>query len=407
MRPIRIPFFRIFYSTTYTILFAILIILLAVSPGEIIYQCVRGKSLQEPIVIGGVYLVTAIIAIFVYASRLYTFRSVLSAIPKTYIPIEQGEVGKSVRRMIANALERSQLIAWDSRPRDVRPEQQQEQQQTGKKLHHHRPGTAERTLSNFKRKSHLKDTVIPISPSAPPWGIVAHPGWSSPATDDLPELQFSNVLAELPNLIEAKAVSLAPNSTDTTFINGGNFGDVPFPDSNMVALLQRSTAMDLRTYLSHLSGLGFIEPLALGAQFLALYEYARFSSESLTEQQFRRLMQLFTEILTCMDNVDPQVLLDLQFRLSAEPGADISSSISGSPASSIRAPVAHSISSTSKNGSIQGSVRRMRLSRTSSDREYSPKSVIRQDLPSEVSSMISTGSVVRHGSITEEDFPNS
>ncbi|KAF2233989.1 hypothetical protein EV356DRAFT_432105, partial [Viridothelium virens] len=386
---IRIPFFRIFYSTTYTILFVILIILLAVSPGEIVYQCIKGKSLQEPIVIGGVYVVTAIIAIFVYASRLYTSRSVLSAIPKTYIPIEPGEVGKSVRRMIVNALERSQLVAWDARPRDVRPEQQQ---QTGKKLPQHRPGTAERTLSNFKRKSHLRDTVIPVTPSAPPWGNVEHPGWSSPASDDLPDLQFSTVISELPNLIEAKAVSLAPGDTDAGSINGGNFGDSPFPDPRVVAILQRSAAMDLRGYLSHLSELGLIEPPTLGAQFLASYEYARFSSESLTEREFRALMDLFTEILACMSNVDPQIVLGIQFKLSAERGLNITPPDTGSPIGSVRPSATPSLASSRENGSAQGSVRYTRMTRSMSPREQSPKSTAPQDQQSEASSMVSTGS---------------
>ncbi|KAL9097133.1 MAG: hypothetical protein Q9165_000560 [Trypethelium subeluteriae] len=402
MRPIRIPFFRIFYSTTYTILFAVLIILLAVSPGEIVYQCIKGKSLQEPIVIGGVYVVTATIAIFVYASRLYTSRSVLSAIPKTYVPIEPGEVGKSVRRMIVNALKRSQLIAWDSRPRDVRPEQQQ---QTGKKLPQHRPGTAERTLSGFKRKSHLQDSVIPVTPSAPPWGNVEHPGWSSPASDDLPDLQFSTVVSELPNLIEAKAVSLAPSDMDTGSISGGNIGDSPFPDPRVVAVLQRSAAMDLRGYLSHLSELGLIEPPTLGARFLALYEYARFSSESLTEREFRRLMDLFTEILTCMSNVDSQIILDLQFKLSAEPELNITFPDAGSPNGSVRAPATPSSASSRKDGSDQESVRYTRTRRSASPRERSPKSIGRQDQQSEASSIFSTGSVVIHSPAIDNESP--
>ena len=338
-------------------------------------------------------MITAMIAIFVYASRLYTRRSVLSAIPKTYIPIEPGEVGKSVRRMIENALERSQLIAWDSRPRDVRPEQEQK----GKKLPQHRPGTTERTFSNFKRKSHLQDTIIPVSPSAPPWGTVEHPGWSSPATDDISDLHFSSVISELPNLIEAKAVSLAPSDIDAGSINAGNFGDSPFPDARVVAILQRSAAMDLRSYLSHLSGLGLIEAPTLGAQFLALYEYARFSSECLTEQQFRTLMELFTEILASMSNVDPQIILDLQFRLSAEPGLNITPPDMDSPIGSLRA----SSSPSMEGGSSQGSVRWKPMSPSLNGRNPSPKSVAQQDLQSDVSSMVSTGSVVRHGSAVE------
>ncbi|KAI9714327.1 MAG: hypothetical protein M1820_000288 [Bogoriella megaspora] len=383
MRSIRIPFFRIFYSSTYTVLFAILIILLAVSPGEIIYQCVRGKSLQEPIVIGGVYLGVAIIAIFVYTARLYSTRSAISAIPKTYIPIEPGEVGKNVRRMIVNALQRSQLIAWDSRPRDVRLDRQP----TGKKVPEHRPGTAERTLSTFKRRSQLHDTVIPITPSKPPWGTVAHPGWSSPSSDDLPDLQFTTVISEFANLIEAKAVSLAPSEIDDGLLQSPSYGDSQFSDPQVVAVLQRPPAMDLRGYLSHLSGLGIIDPPELGAEFLALYEYARFSSMSLTEQQFRTLMDLFTGILTCMGSVDPQIMLDLQSKVSGAPGVPFN--YTGGKESS-------SSASSSKAGSSQGSVRHIsRSSSTEADEELDSLPTQREPV-SETSSVVSTGSVVRH-----------
>lgn len=69
--------------------------------------------------IGGVYVLTALLAIFIYTSRLYTNRTVLAAVGKSWIPVEDGEVGRSIRKMIVKALERSALIAWEGRPRDL------------------------------------------------------------------------------------------------------------------------------------------------------------------------------------------------------------------------------------------------------------------------------------------------
>ena len=45
--------FRIWYSTTYTVLFFILLILLAVSPADTIYQSVTTRTYQKLFVVGG------------------------------------------------------------------------------------------------------------------------------------------------------------------------------------------------------------------------------------------------------------------------------------------------------------------------------------------------------------------
>lgn len=71
--------------------------------------------------IGGTYVLTALIAIFIYSSRLYTNRSVLAGVGKAYIPVEDGEVGRNVRKMIVSQLERSAIIAWEARPTLVLP----------------------------------------------------------------------------------------------------------------------------------------------------------------------------------------------------------------------------------------------------------------------------------------------
>ncbi|KAF2178308.1 hypothetical protein K469DRAFT_718404 [Zopfia rhizophila CBS 207.26] len=299
----RIPLFRIWYSTTYTVLFFILIILLGVTPGDTIYQSIRSNELQKLFVVGGVYLLTFLITILVYSTRLYTNRSVLQAIPKSYIPVEDGEVGRTVRRMIVKALKRSAIVAWESRPRDVRRELYGDDQTgTG-------PSTAEHNHSTFKQRSHLPDsTIISVSASSPPWGHVSHPGWASPISNDLPNLQYWNVVMELPNLIEAKAVSLAPPDPAVD-VQLHTPGDTPMlPDAQVVALLQRPGAMGLREYLGRLSSYGLINPPSLGPKFLSQYEYARFSTQALTETEFRNLMAVFAEILNGMAELDPDII---------------------------------------------------------------------------------------------------
>ncbi|KAF1977646.1 hypothetical protein BU23DRAFT_300257 [Bimuria novae-zelandiae CBS 107.79] len=296
MRIPRIPFFRIWYSTTYTVIFGFLLLLLAISPADTIYQSFKSDELQKIFVIGGVYVLTVLIVLLIYSTRLYTNRSVLQAIPKPYLPIEDGEVGKLVRRMIVKKLRRSAVVAWDSIPRDARGEVGDEDGQgTGRAAHH-------------KRRHAFPATVIPIDPGAPPWGRVSHPGWVSPASADLPNLQYSNVVNELPNLIEAKAVSLAPPdpALETLEDDVLRIQDTPMlPDAQIVALLQRPRAMGLRDYLARLSSFGLLNPPSLGPKFLSLYEYARFSTKCLTEAEFRAIMAVFAEILNGMTELDP------------------------------------------------------------------------------------------------------
>lgn len=294
----RIPtLFRIWYSTTYTVIFGILLVLLAVTPAETVYQSIRSDELQKIFVIGGVYVLTVLAILLVYSTRLYTNRSVLQAIPKPYIPIEDGEVGKLVRRMIVKKLRRSAVVAWDSMPREVRGEAGDEDGQGPARAHHH-----------SKRRHAFPATVIPVNPESPPWGHVAHPGWASPASPDLPNLQYSNVVNELPNLIEAKAVSLAP--PDPALEDHAlRIQETPMlPDAQIVALLQRPRTMGLRNYLARLSSFGLLNPPTLGPKFLSLYEYARFSTKCLTEHEFRDTMAVFTEILNGMTKLDPAVI---------------------------------------------------------------------------------------------------
>lgn len=307
--------FRIWYSTTYTVLFIVLLLLLAISPGDMIYQTIRGSRnrinlLQKIFVIGGVYTLTLLIVLLVYSTRLYTNRSVLQSIPKPYVPIEEGEVGRLVRRMIVRMLRKSAIVAWDCRPRDLRSEVVR-----AGEVDDENATTADAIPGKRKGGAHTA-TIIPISLKSPPWGHVSHPGWASPASPDLPDLQYSDIVTELPNLIEAKAVSLAP--PDPAVEAQAHFAqDTPMlPDAQIVALLQRPRTMGLRDYLARLASFGLLNPPDLGLRFLALYEYARFSTHALTEDEFREIMAVFADILNGMTVLDPDALESARSNLS-------------------------------------------------------------------------------------------
>lgn len=143
------------------------------------------------------------------------------------------------------------------------------------------------------------DSPLPI------WGKISHPGWSSPSSPDLPNLQYAPIIDELPHLIEAKAVSLAPHDPllPTPPSSPGPSQGVQehsLPDALAVELLQRPATMGLRDYIIHLISIDMIHPPQLGAEFLVLYEKARFSGNPLEESEFRGLMHVFAEILRGM-----------------------------------------------------------------------------------------------------------
>ncbi len=216
-------------------------------------------------------------------------------------------------------LRRSAIIAWDCRPRDVRGEAgiaEEEEEEEAFSNGPERTNSAESRKEKERQKNkpqqkkghhHAhKAIIIPLSTKSPPWGRVSHPGWASPASPDLPNLKYSNVICELPNLIEAKAVSLAPPDPAIDN-NASQYPDnVPsLPDAQIVALLQRPRAMGLREYLGRLAEFGLLNPPSLGQVFLAQYEHARFSTSSLTETRFRDIMAVFADILNGMTAVDP------------------------------------------------------------------------------------------------------
>lgn len=269
---------RIFNSIAFFFFALILFCLILLTPADAIYQCYVTDRLTNIFFITGAYVITFILAVLIYATRIYTNRSTLAGIPKAWIPVENEDVNKSVRGLVMEGLARSAVISYQARPRDL----------SGEK-------------GCFQNYKHLL-----IDPEHPPWGAIEHPGWSSPASPDLPDLPYRTVIQELPNLIEAKAVSLAPADVLSSAASD------PFPDTRIVEVLQRPASMGLRQYIQHLTSLGAIDPPELGAEFMALYERARFSSHELHESEFRELMHLFAEILRAMTSLAAPVVEEIR-----------------------------------------------------------------------------------------------
>lgn len=287
-------FFRIVYNTIYYLLHLVLLAFLVVTPADLINQSRLNGQDWNIIVIILCVAVTIGAVLFVYVTRLYINRSVLSSIPKPYIPIEKGDVPRKVRQVIVEELSKSAAIAYEARPRlcfDATPAVHQDQGQGGHAAHDEGRPTEKATEKASAR--------VPISKhAAPVWGEISHPGWSSPTSQDTPNLHYSSVISELPNLIEAKALTLAPADPEL----GDEAGML---DAEAVGLLQRAENMGLREYVAHLTQLGVLEPLSAGNEFIAIYEHARYSTETISHERFRHLMHLVAEILRNMQPLDP------------------------------------------------------------------------------------------------------
>jgi len=343
MRKLHIPVFRIFYSTTYTFLLLLIILLLTVTPIDHIYQTLHDGKFGNVFVVGGVYLVTIIAAIFIYASRLYTNRTVLAAIPKNYLPVGDGEVGKSVRSMIVESRKRSALVALRSRPKVSKGGEHD----TGF-LKRDSVSGRERLKRKIIGKGKRSDESMASPPenesAKPTWGIVSHAGWSSPNSTDLPSLEFEPVLKELPNIIEAKAVSLAPPDPAFNFVSQFHGQIAAPPDPHAVSLLQRNRSTSLREYLARLGGLGvLIVDEELVADFVNKYEHARFSTDALSEQEFRELMGVFSIVLAGIEVVDARRLVKRSDQTSDS--GSVRQTTSLRPGLSNRAPSAASMAS--------------------------------------------------------------
>lgn len=283
---IRIVLFKVFYSTAFTSVFLLLLAHIALTPTDSIYQSYRDGRYFDIIIVAAVYILTGLLAILIYASRLYTNRSVLKDIPKTYIPVEAADLPrKRVRALIEESLARSAVIAYLAKPRSYKIEDESASI-TGRIS----------ALTNFDLRHDRS--------KGPTWGCVAHPGWTSPDSPDLPNLQYETVVKELPDLIEAKAVSLAPIDPMAPPSADG----LPMPDENVIEILRRPPGMGMRPYFGQLMSLGVIEDSALSRAFLTLYEQARFAADPMTERDFRSLMNMFAELLRGMSQLDSELL---------------------------------------------------------------------------------------------------
>lgn len=305
----RHTLFRWWYGGIFFLLNLGLLVLLVITPGDAIRQALSNDQLYNVFVIAGCYLLTVVLAFLIYFARLYTNKSVLKAIPKNWIPIEKGEVNDKVRKIIIAQLSRSAAIAWDSRPRIPQqpativsePENKDPVAVSAKD----EPEVDEKHgLFHWSHPTEKNEQTVTIPPPRPVWGDILHNGWSSPTSPDLPSLQYTTVILELPHLIEARAVSLAPPDPQS-------ISEPPLPDVRAVEVLQRPAAMGLRDYISRLSSIGIMKDPSIAAEFLTNYEFARFSGKPLTEQQFRDLMGHFADLLRNMGPLSPAILASL------------------------------------------------------------------------------------------------
>ena len=291
----RIPYFLIFYSTTFTFFALLLTALLLITPGDHIYQSFKAGELYRIIIVGCVYLLTFVIAVFIYAYRLFSTRSALANIPREW-DLSGNEkdnpslglgMGRRMGRVVREGWLRSAVIAYQSTPRNTEGDSQ---------LWHTLSKKGKGRLRGNKGERPSVDSI-----GEPVWGTIEHPGRSGPACPDLPDLHFDSVISELPNLLEAKAVSLAPVSE----LGRPNENEKLVPEPVVVDLLRRPLHMGMRAYIDNLLSLNVIHSEdGIITDFLMLYERARFSGEPLTEEQFRHLMDLSSAIMRNMKALD-------------------------------------------------------------------------------------------------------
>lgn len=279
--------FRIFYNALFIILSIILFLLTIVTPGDIIFQSLRNNRLGNIFAIASVYIVALLLSLLIYLTRLYTNRSVLGGIPRPWVPVEKPDVPKSVRRLVVEGLTRSAVIAQQATPRDRTDED----------------------------NDGLDPRLVLPADAEPPWGEISQPGWTAPECPDLPDQEFETVVRELPHLLEAKAVSLAPPDLRLThFQFAGPSQDTTgkVPDERIVDILQRPRSMCLRGYLNHLARLDMIHNPEIATSFIRLFERARYSERPLTESEFRSLTGMFAELLRGMKDVDSAIVAEVQ-----------------------------------------------------------------------------------------------
>lgn len=190
----------------------------------------------------------------------------MAEIPKSYVPIKKVHLRKRVHKAVAANLSRSAIIAVQSRPNGT-------------------PAVTE-------------------GAATPIWGEIQHPGWSSPNSRDLPNVQYSAIIQELPHLLELEALALyTPSlSQHSDYLRTPMSGAFPptrhFPDQEV---LKRRPHVTFRTYIGQLVSMGFVRQ-DVADVFLAGYERARFRSrgEGIEQGEFMDLMRVFSGLLKSM-----------------------------------------------------------------------------------------------------------
>ncbi|KAI9648137.1 hypothetical protein NHQ30_002769 [Ciborinia camelliae] len=334
------------YGSTFFILYIVLAGLLLVTPVDTGLQAKKNRQTYYIFAIVGCYGTTLLFWVVLLATRLYIDRQVIRAIPKPWIPVEKGDVNKKVRKMIEASLARSAAIAWDSRPRIEQHATTGVQTQDTHDAATMVTGNSRSGQEEDENRSH--DATIVMPPKEPVWGQISHNGWCSPTSLDLPNLQYVTVILELPHLIEAKAVSLAPPGPQST-------SQQPMPDLRAVDILQRPVAMGLRDYISHLSGIGIISDPSIAISFLSAYEYARFSSNAISEVEFRDLMKQFAELLRSMEPLSPAIIMSLAID-DQEGDIDGDASSSSTPVTPKSSSLASSVRSISIRSGSEGTI---------------------------------------------------
>lgn len=294
---------RITYHSLYYFLSLILLLLLCVTPADAIRQSIINKQRFHILILIICLSVTLVAVVCIYFFRLYVTRTALASIPKPYIPIEKGDVRSSVRKVIAYGLSRSAAIAFESRPR-VLPARPPTANLEGEGDGNNKNERKKRLgIFPLKKAATAEEKMgITLPPHSAVWGEIEHNGWASPNSPDLPNLQYSTVIQELPSLIEAKALTLAPPAP------GAEPGQ-PILDPEAIVLLERQENLGLRQYLANLAQLGVLGASRTTADFLSSYEYARYSTRPISNARFRELMHLFAEILRTMQPLDPNLLI--------------------------------------------------------------------------------------------------
>ncbi|KAK4118726.1 hypothetical protein N657DRAFT_659466 [Parathielavia appendiculata] len=296
--------FLIVYNFLYYFLYLVLFAFIIVTPIDLIHQAARSRRNYDILIVIVIYVATVLVVAFIYATRLYISRSVLASIPKPWVPVEKGDVPPDVRQMIVEGLSRSAAIAYEARPRVpvVLLVQEPGVGENGNSRESSRSGLPGLSLTGSKQITGTEEAkAVQISQQRPVWGEIEHPGWASPLSHDLPNLQYDTVVSEVPYLIEAKAITLAPPDPES-------HAEPPTLDLDAVALLQRPESTGLREYLMYLTELAVLAPLPTTGEFLAKYEAARFSGRPLSNEQFRSLMHLFAQILQNMHPLSPAAL---------------------------------------------------------------------------------------------------